>query len=98
MKSPLIHTGMLVAAIVAAPLAMAAEDAVKLKAGDNLQLLEENCTACHSLDYVQMNAPFLDEKGWQAEVTKMVNAFKAPIAEADQQKIVQYLTANYGKE
>lgn len=31
----------------------------------------------------QMNSPFLDEKGWRAEVTKMVNSFGAPIGAAD---------------
>jgi mono/diheme cytochrome c family protein len=78
--------------------AKADEDAVKLKAGDNLEIVEQNCTACHSLDYIQMNSPFLDQKGWQAEVAKMVNAFKAPIAESDQQKIIEYLSAHYAKE
>jgi len=78
--------------------ATAGEDAVKLKPGDNLEIVEQNCAACHSLDYIQMNAPFLDQKGWQAEVTKMVNAFKAPIAEADQQKIIAYLSTHYSKE
>ena len=45
-----------------------------------------------------MNSPFLDEKGWRAEVTKVVNSFGAPIEAADQQKIVEYLVAIYGKK
>lgn len=69
-----------------------------LKPGANLGVVEQNCTACHSLDYVAMNSPFLDEKGWRAEVTKMVNAFGAPIEATDQQKIVEYLLANYGRK
>ena len=82
----------------ALPLPVSAdEDAIKLKPGDGLAVVEQNCVACHSLDYVQMNSPFLDRKGWTAEVTKMVKTFGAPVEEADLQKIVEYFTANYGK-
>ena len=77
--------------------ARADEDVVKLKAGDSLETVEQNCAACHSLDYIQMNSVFLDEKGWTAEVSKMVKTFGAPIGEDDQAKIIQYLSANYGK-
>jgi sulfite dehydrogenase (cytochrome) subunit B len=86
------------AAIAVGPATKADEDSVKLKPGDNLDIVEQNCAACHSLDYIQMNSPFLDQKGWQAEVAKMVNAFKAPITEADQQKIIDYLSTHYAKE
>jgi mono/diheme cytochrome c family protein len=86
------------AAIAFGPATKADEDSVKLKPGNNLDIVEQNCAACHSLDYIQMNSPFLDQKGWQAEVAKMVNAFKAPITEADQQKIIDYLSAHYAKE
>jgi sulfite dehydrogenase (cytochrome) subunit B len=86
------------AAIAFGPAPKADEDSVKLKPGNNLDIVEQNCAACHSLDYIQMNSPFLDQKGWQAEVAKMVNAFKAPITEADQQKIIDYLSTHYAKE
>jgi hypothetical protein len=59
--------------------------------------VEGNCGACHSLDYIVMNSPFLDAKAWTAEVTKMVNAFGAPIEKADQDKIAAYLSANYAQ-
>jgi mono/diheme cytochrome c family protein len=77
--------------------ARADEDAVKLRAGESLEVVEQNCAACHSLDYIQMNSVFLDQKGWSAEVMKMVKTFGAPIAEDDQAKIIKYLSANYGK-
>ena len=75
----------------------AQEEAIQLKSGEGLEVVQQNCAACHSLDYIQMNSPFLDEKGWTAEVTKMVKAFGAPIEEADQLAIIAYLTAKYGK-
>jgi hypothetical protein len=60
-------------------------------------LVAANCSMCHSLDYIQMNSPFLDRKGWEASVNKMIRAMGAPVAEADVQKIVDYLASQYGK-
>ena len=88
--------GAMVAFALSLPVS-ADEDAIKLKPGNGIAVVEQNCSACHSLDYVQMNSPFLDRKGWTAEVMKMVKIFGAPVEEADQRKIVEYLTANYGK-
>jgi hypothetical protein len=44
-----------------------------------------------------MNSPFLDRKGWEASVNKMIKAMGAPVAETDVQKIVDYLSSQYGK-
>jgi hypothetical protein len=43
-----------------------------------------------------MNSPFLNAAGWNAEVTKMIKAFGAPIGDADAKDIAAYLAANYG--
>ena len=74
----------------------AGENPVRLKQVPGLDRVEANCGACHSLDYVQMNSNFLNAAGWDAEVTKMINAFGAPIDPADARIIADYLTANYG--
>jgi mono/diheme cytochrome c family protein len=74
------------------------EDSIKLKPSEGVELVEQNCAQCHSLDYIEMNSVFLDQKGWQAEVTKMVKAFGAPVTEQDQAKIIAYLVAIYGKQ
>ena len=55
------------------------------------------CIACHSLDYIQMNAPFLDKAGWTASINKMINAFGAPIPQEDVDVIATYLAERYGK-
>ena len=65
--------------------------------GPGLDKVEANCGACHSLDYIQMNSPFLDAAGWNAEVAKMIKAFGAPVDDADAKAIVDYLTKNYGR-
>ena len=55
------------------------------------------CIACHSLDYIQMNSPFLDKAGWTASINKMINAFGAPIPQEDVDVIATYLAERYGK-
>jgi mono/diheme cytochrome c family protein len=82
-------------AILAVP-AAADEKPVRLKQAPGLDKVQANCGACHSLDYIPMNSPFLNAAGWNAEVTKMINAFGAPIDQADAKVIADYLTKNYG--
>lgn len=77
--------------------AWAAEDSIKLKGGPGRELLEAQCVSCHSLDYVVMNSPFLDRKGWEASVNKMIKVMGAPVSEADAKSIIDYLEAQYGK-
>ncbi len=75
--------------------ASAQEKAITLKPGPGLDKVEANCGLCHSLDYIQMNSPFLGA-GWDAEVGKMIKAFGAPINDADAKAIADYLKKNYG--
>jgi mono/diheme cytochrome c family protein len=81
--------------LIAAP-AVADEKPIALKQAVGRDVVEANCAACHSLDYIQMNAPFLNAAGWDAEVTKMIKTFGAPIDDADAKAIADYLKANYG--
>jgi hypothetical protein len=77
--------------------AFAGEENFRLKEAPGRSLVEANCSMCHSLDYIPMNSPFLDRKGWEASVNKMINAMGAPVAEADVRNIVDYLVSQYGK-
>jgi mono/diheme cytochrome c family protein len=77
--------------------ALAGEEPVQLKRSAGVDKVETNCAVCHSLDYIEMNSPFLNAAGWDAEVTKMINAFGAPISPADAKIIADYLKANYGQ-
>jgi hypothetical protein len=76
--------------------AAAGEEPVQLKEALGLDKVESNCGACHSLDYVEMNSPFPNATLWDAEVTKMIKAFGAPIDETDAKIIADYLKKNYG--
>jgi hypothetical protein len=81
--------------LIAAP-ASAEEKFVDLKKAPGLDKVEGNCAACHSLDYIQMNSPYPNAALWDAEVTKMIKVYGAPIAEADAAAIKDYLAKNYG--
>jgi sulfite dehydrogenase (cytochrome) subunit B len=61
----------------------------------DVEFVEKNCTACHSADYVSTQPPKRGKAFWQAEVTKMIKVFGAPIEEGDVNKIVEYLTGAY---
>ena len=76
--------------------AAAQEKPVELKKAPGLDQVEANCSGCHSLDYIVMNSPFPNAALWDAEVTKMIKAFGAPIDEADAKEIAAYLKKNYG--
>ncbi len=88
---------LIVAAGTCASLAWAGEDNIRLKEGPGREIVETRCVSCHSLDYIEMNSPILDRKGWEASVGKMVRIMGARIDEAEVQAIVDYLTTQYGK-
>ena len=93
-----IRSAIVVLAVLLAPaLQAAADESVRLKEAPGRQLVEGNCSMCHSLDYIPMNSPFLDRKGWEGSVRKMIGVMGAPISEADARAIVDYLAAQYGR-
>jgi hypothetical protein len=93
MKAPLAWLAL---TVIAAATARADKQPVPLKETPGREAIEHNCTSCHSLDDLRTNSPFLDRRGWQAEITKMSNAFGAPIAPEDANAIADYLAKNYG--
>ncbi len=73
------------------------EETAAFKPGPNLDVVKNNCTACHSADYIntQPRGPKYKKDFWQAEVTKMIKVYGAPIDDADVPRIVEYLAATY---
>lgn len=73
------------------------DETAAFKPGPNLETVQNNCTACHSADYIktQPEGPKFKKDFWQAEATKMIKVYGAPIDEADVSKIVDYLAATY---
>ena len=84
--------------VLASPIsyALPAETAA-FKPGPNVDVVQNNCSACHSADYINTQPRGAkDKKGfWQAEVTKMIKVYGAPIEDADVGKIVDYLATTY---
>jgi hypothetical protein len=73
------------------------DETAAFKPGPNLDVVQGNCGSCHSADYVltQPQGEKFKKAFWDAEVTKMIKVYGAPIGEADVPKIVEYLTATY---
>ncbi len=73
------------------------EETAQFQPGPNLETVQANCSACHSADYIQTQprGEKFKKDFWQAEVTKMIKVYGAPIEEADVGKIVEYLTATH---
>jgi sulfite dehydrogenase (cytochrome) subunit B len=90
--------GLGVAAVSAKPVTYELPDeTAAFKPGPNLETVQGNCGACHSADYIltQPQGPAFKKAFWEAEVTKMIKVYGAPIDEADVPKIVDYLTQTY---
>ena len=73
--------------------------AVELPSGDRefppgpgAELMASNCVSCHSSGMI-LNQPALTKATWTAEVNKMVNTYKAPVADEDVAPIVAYLAS-----
>jgi mono/diheme cytochrome c family protein len=90
--------GLSLGSLNAAPVVYALpEETAAFKPGPNLDTAQANCSGCHSADYI--NTQPRDQKSkkdfWQAEVTKMIKLYGAPIDQTDVGKIVEYLAATY---
>jgi mono/diheme cytochrome c family protein len=94
---PCLRRPLLLVSLLLPVAAGADESAVRLKDGPGRELVAANCSACHSLDYIQMNSPFLDRAGWEKSVEKMVKVMGAPVRPQDVPAIVDYLAGHYGK-
>ena len=55
-----------------------------------------NCSACHSLEYITTQPPGMGEKFWHDEVTKMVKVYGAPIEPDQAEAIANILADRFG--
>ncbi len=94
----MLAAGMSAPALLAKPISyQLPEETAQFKPGPNLETVKNNCTACHSADYVQIQpqGPKFKKDFWAAEVTKMIKVYGASIDDADIGKIVEYLAQTY---
>lgn len=60
------------------------------------EVVVNNCSACHSLDYITTQPRGKGEQFWKDSVAKMVNVYKAPIAPADAEAVAAQLARKFG--
>ena len=68
-----------------------------IQPGPNVEIYSKDCLLCHTARYISMQ-PRFPKSVWQSEVKKMVDAYGAPIPDADQALIVEYLVVIKGVE
>lgn len=68
------------------------EDTSTLPPGPNVEVVTNNCTACHSATMLTTQ-PALKPEQWTAAIKKMREVYKAPIADGDVPAIAEYLEA-----
>jgi cytochrome c5 len=66
-----------------------------LPEGPGRDVVQSNCFTCHSAGMI-LTQPPLPRAGWEAEVAKMRNVYKARVDDKDVPAIVDYLTAVKG--
>jgi cytochrome c5 len=59
--------------------------------GPGSDVADNNCRSCHSTEMV-LYQPDMTHAGWEAEVNKMRNVYKAPVDPKDVGPITDYLT------
>jgi sulfite dehydrogenase (cytochrome) subunit B len=55
-----------------------------------------NCSACHSLEYITTQPPGMGETFWHDEVAKMVKVYGAPIEPDQAEAIARILADRFG--
>src|SRR2546425_9442278 len=81
------------ATIAVATMAYATAQDVQLPEGAGKKILQDSCTACHSLDGVVKLR--LDKDGWEGLISSMVSN-GAQVDQKDFPVLVDYLVKNFG--
>ena len=71
------------------------EETAAFRPGPGVEAAQSNCAACHSADYVNTQPPKQGPAFWEAEVTKMIKVYGAPIDAGDAKTIAEYLAKTY---
>ncbi len=87
----------LTAALAKPPPYVPPPETARLADGSDVDLVDANCSACHSVDFITTQPRRLaDPKAfWTAEVTKMRKAFGYQTTDETAARIVSYLSETY---
>ena len=78
-----------------AGVATAGEEQTVLRDAPGRDLTLARCVICHSVDYIEANAPVMDRALWQKTIRKMIDRYGAPVTEEDAGIILEYLATQY---
>jgi mono/diheme cytochrome c family protein len=76
---------------------LAGEEQIVLRSGAGHDITATRCVICHSLDYIEMNAPVMDRTAWQKTIRKMIDRFGAPVSADEAREILDYLSTQYSR-
>ena len=60
------------------------------------ELVVNNCSACHSLDYITTQPRGKGAQFWKDSVAKMINVYKAPLSPEDAEAVGAVLARKFG--
>jgi sulfite dehydrogenase (cytochrome) subunit B len=60
------------------------------------EVVVNNCSACHSLEYIVTQPRGKGAQFWKDSVAKMVNVYKAPVEPADADAVAAVLAKKFG--
>jgi len=65
-------------------------------ASADAEVVVNNCSACHSLDYITTQPRGKGEQFWKDSVAKMITVYKAPVSPEDAAKVAAVLGSKFG--
>lgn len=86
---------MLLAGCLLAGIPAAGQDVAPMPEGEGRDLVAERCVSCHAMSTSLAKRASRDV--WAATVDRMVSIYGAPISDADQSTIVNYLAEHFGE-
>ena len=99
-----VNIALATVAVLLAGAALAEPVKVDLPIGDTppeladpaAEVVVNNCSACHSLDYITTQPRGKGEQFWRDAVAKMVNVYKAPVSPEDADAVAATLARKFG--
>ena len=97
MKNVVVYvTGIIFLVILGIPLYVLGQGKEAAKAAPAKDLFVKKCSVCHKAD--RATSKKKTQKEWDTTVMRMINSRGAQINDGEAKIIIDYLTANYGKE
>lgn len=95
-NNQLIWTVFLLAYCLLGAIPAFGQDAASMPEGEGRDLVAEQCATCHPLSMSLVKRASRD--AWEETVDRMISIYMAPINDADEAIILNYLAANFGED